>query len=157
MKPSLCVVSNWVIKRIYIILIWNIISRSSNLDTPALGIRHQLFDRVNSQGKHMKLVRNTLGKWGLTLDSSNVDDIWCQPFFFFCYSSNSHFSFQNKNKIKIDILTKETWEAFTCTKKSSYNFRWNRKPNCTPFYPTIERQCKFKVKLHDYWTNLHKN
>jgi hypothetical protein len=55
----------------------------------------------------MKLVTNTLGKWGLTLDSSNVDDIWCQPFFF-CYSSNSHFSFQNKNKIKTNILKKET-------------------------------------------------
>ena len=32
MEPSLCVVSSWVIKRVYIILIWNTISRSSNLD-----------------------------------------------------------------------------------------------------------------------------
>jgi hypothetical protein len=32
LEPPLYVVSIWVIKRVYIILIWNIISRSSNLD-----------------------------------------------------------------------------------------------------------------------------
>ena len=32
MEPPLCVVSSWVIKRVYIILIWNTISGSSNLD-----------------------------------------------------------------------------------------------------------------------------
>jgi len=95
LEPPLCVVSSWVIKRVYIIFIWNTISGSSNLDnyfyfwlnlyinitsqkfsstfllllliiyivhfplvrlrscrviyyfdTPALGIRHQLFDCV---------------------------------------------------------------------------------------------------------------
>jgi len=32
LEPPLCVVSSWAIKKIYIILIWNIISGSSNLD-----------------------------------------------------------------------------------------------------------------------------
>ena len=32
MEPPLCVVFNWVIKRVYIIFIWNTISGSSNLD-----------------------------------------------------------------------------------------------------------------------------
>ena len=104
MEPPLCVVSSWIIKRVYIILIWNTICGSSNLDncfyhcliltliflslsylkdlfnsllnyiyilfiiyivhlpvvrprscrviyyfdTPTLGIRHQLFDRVSN-------------------------------------------------------------------------------------------------------------
>jgi hypothetical protein len=32
LEPSLCVVSSWVIKRVYTILVWNTISGSSNLD-----------------------------------------------------------------------------------------------------------------------------
>jgi len=32
LKPSLCVVSSWVIKRVYTILVWNTISGSFNLD-----------------------------------------------------------------------------------------------------------------------------
>jgi len=36
-------------------------------------------------------------------------------------------------------------------------FEENSKPNCTPLYPRMEKKCKFKVKLNDYWTNLHKN
>ena len=32
MEPPLCVVFNWVIKRVYIIFIWNTVSGSSNLD-----------------------------------------------------------------------------------------------------------------------------
>jgi len=32
LKPPLCVVFSWVIKRVYIIFIWNTISESSNLD-----------------------------------------------------------------------------------------------------------------------------
>jgi hypothetical protein len=32
LEPPLCMVSSWVIKRVYIILIWNTISGSSNLD-----------------------------------------------------------------------------------------------------------------------------
>ena len=32
MEPFLCVVSNWVIKRVYTILVWNTISGSSNID-----------------------------------------------------------------------------------------------------------------------------
>jgi hypothetical protein len=30
------------------------------------------------------------------------------------------------------------------------------RPKCTLLCPKIEK-CKFKVKLNDYWTNLHKN
>jgi len=32
LEPSLCVVSSWVIKRVYTIFLWNTISGSSNLD-----------------------------------------------------------------------------------------------------------------------------
>jgi len=32
LEPPLCVVFNWVIKRVYIIFIWNTISGSSNID-----------------------------------------------------------------------------------------------------------------------------
>jgi hypothetical protein len=32
LEPPLCVVSSWVIKRVYTILVWNTISGSSNLD-----------------------------------------------------------------------------------------------------------------------------
>jgi len=32
LEPPLCVVSSWVIKKVYIILIWNTISGSSSLD-----------------------------------------------------------------------------------------------------------------------------
>jgi hypothetical protein len=28
--------------------------------------------------------------------------------------------------------------------------------NYTPLYLKIKKQCKFKVKLNNYWTNLHK-
>jgi len=42
-------------------------------------------------------------------------------------------------------------------KKKSYNLGWNWEPNCTIFYSKLERKYRFKAKLHDYWTNLHKN
>jgi len=32
LEPPLCVVSSWVIKRVYTILVWNTISGSSNID-----------------------------------------------------------------------------------------------------------------------------
>jgi hypothetical protein len=38
--------------------------------------------------------------------------------------------------------------------KLSNNFGGNFK---APYYAQNEEQCKFKVKLNDYWTNLHKN
>jgi hypothetical protein len=36
-------------------------------------------------------------------------------------------------------------------------FGGNSRPNCTPLWQKMETKCKFKVKLNDYWTNLHKN
>jgi hypothetical protein len=36
-------------------------------------------------------------------------------------------------------------------------FEGNSRPNCTPLCPKMEKKCKFKVKLNDYWMNLHKN
>jgi hypothetical protein len=42
-------------------------------------------------------------------------------------------------------------------RKSSCNFGWNQEPNCAILYPKLEKQCRFKVKLNYYWTNLHKN
>jgi hypothetical protein len=35
-------------------------------------------------------------------------------------------------------------------------FGENSKPNCTPLCQRIEKKCKFKVKLNDYWTNFIK-
>jgi hypothetical protein len=37
------------------------------------------------------------------------------------------------------------------------NFGGNSRPNCIPLCQKMKKQCKFKVKLNDYWTNLHKN
>jgi hypothetical protein len=39
----------------------------------------------------------------------------------------------------------------------SCNFGGNSMPNHTPLRPKVKKQCKFNVKLNDYWTNLHKN
>jgi hypothetical protein len=36
-------------------------------------------------------------------------------------------------------------------------FGENSRPNCAILCPKMEKKCKFKVKLNDYWTNLHKN
>jgi hypothetical protein len=36
-------------------------------------------------------------------------------------------------------------------------FGGNSRPNCTSLCPKLEKKCKFKVKLNNYWTNLHKN
>jgi len=39
-------------------------------------------------------------------------------------------------------------EGFQICIKSSSNFRQSRKPDRTPLFPKLERQCKFKVKLN---------
>jgi hypothetical protein len=36
-------------------------------------------------------------------------------------------------------------------------FGGNSRPNSTPLCPKMEKKYKFKVKLNDYWMNLHKN
>jgi hypothetical protein len=36
-------------------------------------------------------------------------------------------------------------------------FGGNSRSNCTPLCPKIEKKYKFKVKLNNYWMNLHKN
>ena len=36
-------------------------------------------------------------------------------------------------------------------------FKGNSIPNCTPLCQRMEKKCKFKVKLNDYWTDLNKN
>jgi len=43
------------------------------------------------------------------------------------------------------------------TEKSSCNFGEKSRSNCTPLYQKMEKQCKFNVKLNNYWMNLHKN
>jgi hypothetical protein len=53
---------------------------------------------------------------------------------------------------------KQIKEDYKNRKKSSYNFEGNSRPNCNPLCQKMERKkCKFKVKLNDYWMNLHKN
>jgi hypothetical protein len=47
-------------------------------------------------------------------------------------------------------------EGFHICIKSSCNFGRSWKPDRTPLYPKLERQCIFKVKLNNYWTNLLK-
>ena len=54
MEPSLCVVSSWVIKRVYIIVVWNTISGSSNLD---IYFYHCL---ILTLIKHLKVLFNLL-------------------------------------------------------------------------------------------------
>ena len=41
--------------------------------------------------------------------------------------------------------------------ESSCNFGGSSRPNCTLLCPKMKKKCKFKVKLNDYWMNLHKN
>jgi len=36
-------------------------------------------------------------------------------------------------------------------------FEGNSRLIGAPLCPKLEKKCKFKVKLNDYWTNLHKN
>jgi len=55
------------------------------------------------------------------------------------------------------IWQKQAEEDVKCIEKSSYNFQWNQDFNHNPLYPKLERQYRFKVKLNDYWINLHKN
>ena len=54
MEPPLCVVFSWVIKRVYTILVWNTISRSSNLD---ICFYHCL---ILTLIKHLKVLFNFL-------------------------------------------------------------------------------------------------
>jgi len=62
--------------------------------------------------------------------------------------------FQNKNQ-------KNKIKGWQCGESKPGNraaiFGGNSRPNCIPLCPKIETKCKFKVKLNDYWTNLHKN
>jgi hypothetical protein len=44
LEPPLCVVSSWVIKRVYTILVWNTISGSSNLDICFLSLFNSHID-----------------------------------------------------------------------------------------------------------------
>jgi hypothetical protein len=55
-----------------------------------------------------------------------------------------------------------TWQrqvekGFKCMEELSYSFGQNWKPNHILLYLRLKRQYKSKVKLNDYWTNLHKN
>jgi hypothetical protein len=63
--------------------------------------------------------------------------------------------FQNKNqKIKQKLVT---WRKQAG--ESSCNFLEEIQDLIGPHYAQKwrEKKCKFKVKLNDYWTNLHKN
>jgi hypothetical protein len=42
-------------------------------------------------------------------------------------------------------------------KNQSAIFGGNSRPFGAPLCPKSEKKCKFKVKLNDYWINLHKN
>jgi len=52
---------------------------------------------------------------------------------------------------------KQVKEDYKNRKKSICNFEGNLRPSCTPLCLKMKKKCKFKVKLNDYWTNLHKN
>jgi hypothetical protein len=62
--------------------------------------------------------------------------------------------FQNKNK-------KNKIKGWQRGESRSGNqvviFGGNSRPIYTPLCQKMETKCKFKVKLNDYWTNLHKN
>jgi hypothetical protein len=53
-------------------------------------------------------------------------------------------------------MKKIDWGRISNVEKSSCNFRWKQKPNCTLFYPQLKRQCRFKIKLNYYLMNIHK-
>jgi hypothetical protein len=69
------------------------------------------------------------------------------------YSPKFNF-FQNKNKIN-KIKAGNVEKAGKGIKLQF--FRGNSRPNCTLLCPRMGKRCKFKVKLNDYWMNLHKN
>jgi len=41
--------------------------------------------------------------------------------------------------------------------KIGLKFWTNLEYNYTPLFPRLKKQCRFKVKLNNYWKNLHKN
>jgi len=66
-----------------------------------------------------------------------------------------------QNSLFFKIKIKNNNKGWQCGESRSGNqatiFGGNSRPNCTPLCPKMEKKCKFKVKLNDYWTNLHKN
>jgi hypothetical protein len=55
------------------------------------------------------------------------------------------------NKIKASNVEKAGWGI-----KLQF-FEGNSRPNCTPLCQKMEKKSKLKIKLNDYWRNLHKN
>jgi len=53
LEPHLYVISSWIIKRVYIILIWNTINRSSNLDN------YFIFFKILTSISHLKALFNS--------------------------------------------------------------------------------------------------
>jgi len=47
-------------------------------------------------------------------------------------------------------MEKQAMKDFKHIGKSSCNFGGNLKPNYTPLYPRLKKQCIFNVKLNDY-------
>jgi len=76
---------------------------------------------------------------------------------FLGFPQNYHFLVKFKMKQKLETWQKYIKKGFKCIEKPSWSFGKNWEPNCTPLYPRLKRHCRFKVKLNDYSTNLHKN
>jgi hypothetical protein len=76
---------------------------------------------------------------------------------FLDYYSNSFFlkkikKLNNKFSRRLVILQKQAERISNVEKNQSAI----SESNCTSFYLKLERQCIFKVKLNNYWTNLLK-
>jgi hypothetical protein len=77
---------------------------------------------------------------------------------FFGYSPKSTRKKIKNNSKKIDNFEKVGWGGFQMyIKKSCWSFGWNYELNHTSLYLKLERKCRFKVKVNDFWTNVHKN